>query len=73
MTPILAALISKLGGAVSGALLAVGAQLLAGKAFRRLILWPWEKLAGKTKSTTDDKIVADAKEDLGLSDEEGKK
>ena len=50
------------------ALAGVVTALLTGKTFRRLLLLPFEWAASKTSSKTDDKIVDEARKDLGVPD-----
>lgn len=42
--------------------------LLTGKTLRRLLLLPFELLAKKTANKTDDKLVEEARKDLGVPD-----
>lgn len=56
----------QLAKTLGGVLLSIGMQLLAGKAFKKLLLLPFQKWASRTKNTTDDKLVEQASRDLGL-------
>jgi hypothetical protein len=53
--------------AVAAAATAIVAQLLAGKAIKKLLLWPLEWLTKKTKTKVDDKIVEQAQIDVGIN------
>lgn len=58
------------------ALAGVATALLTGKTLRRLLLLPFEWAASKSASKTDDKLVAEARKDLGIPDgtlDEGEK
>lgn len=48
------------------ALTGLGALLLAGKGFRRLVFLPFEWLVRKTPSKVDDVILAEAQSDVGI-------
>ncbi len=50
--------------ALAGAVMA----LLTGKTVRRLLLLPFEWIASRTSSKTDDKLVDEARHDLGVPD-----
>ena len=50
------------------ALAGVVTALLTGKTVRRLLLLPFEWLASKTGSKIDDKLVDEARKDLGVHD-----
>lgn len=50
------------------ALGAILLRLLMGKAVRRILLLPFQKLAAKTKNTEDDVIVKEAAKDLEIDD-----
>lgn len=59
--------------AVGQALLGMAATLLTGSAFRKLVVWPFEWLAARTRNKRDDELVRDAKNDLGIDQTEGGK
>jgi len=46
----------------------VATALLTGKTFRRLLLLPFELLSRKTSTKIDDKLVEEARKDLGVPD-----
>lgn len=50
------------------ALAGVATALLTGKTVRRLLLLPFEWVASKTGSKIDDKLVDEARKDLGVPD-----
>lgn len=50
------------------ALAGVVTALLTGKTLRRLLLLPFELLSKKTANKTDDKLVEEARKDLGIPD-----
>jgi hypothetical protein len=50
------------------ALAGVVTALLTGKTFRRLLLLPFEWISSKTGSKVDDKLVEEARKDLGIPD-----
>jgi hypothetical protein len=49
-------------------LVGVGTALLTGKTFRRILLLPFEWISRKTHSKVDDKLVDEARRDLGVPD-----
>lgn len=51
---------------VGQVLLGMATTLLTGRAFKKLLVWPLEALAKKTRTKKDDEIVADAKKDLDV-------
>lgn len=42
--------------------------LLTGKTFRRLLLLPFEYLARRSDNKADDKLIEEARKDLGIPD-----
>jgi hypothetical protein len=42
--------------------------LLTGKTFRRILLLPFEWISGRTGTRVDDKLVEEARRDLGVQD-----
>lgn len=54
------ALMLSLGGVVTA--------LLTGKTLRRLLLLPFELISKKTETKIDDKLVEEARKDLGVTD-----
>lgn len=59
------------------ALIGAVTALLSGKLVRRLLLLPFELISRKTENKIDDKLVEEARQDLGVPDstlpEKGKK
>jgi hypothetical protein len=55
-----------IGKTVGQVLISLAMSMLTGRAFKRLILWPFEALSKKTRTKKDDQIVQDAKRDLGV-------
>lgn len=53
--------------AISG-LAGVVTALLTGKTLRRLLLLPFEFISHKTQTRVDDKLVEEARKDLGVPD-----
>lgn len=50
------------------ALAGVATALLTGKTLRRLLLLPFELISRKTETKVDDKLVEEARKDLGVPD-----
>lgn len=72
MTPWLIKLLPVLLTTLGQVLLSFLVTLLQGKVFKEFLLLPLEWLSERTKSTTDDKLVDLAREDLGLPPQENK-
>jgi len=55
-----------LGKTLGAIVMSMVGTLLAGKAIKRLFLFPFQWLASKTQTKKDDILIHDAEEDLGL-------
>lgn len=72
MPPYLIPYIMQMGKALGSLLLGILMQVLAGRALKRLVMWPFQWLAARTRNKKDDQLVKDAEQDLGIADKEEK-
>lgn len=66
-------LVKMIGGIAGASFLAMLTAILMGKTLKTLVYWTLKALASRTSSTSDDKLVEMAREDLGLPPESKEK